>query len=150
VRFSPEETKKNNTICPKCRKKLTVGVMNRVDQLADRPHGFVPENAIPFKNLIPLDEIIADAKGVGKAAQSVLKEYHQVVSRFGTEFAVLATVPREELRKGASPRLVEGIMRVRQGKVGIQPGYDGEYGTIKIFSEDDTEVKKDDAQLQLF
>jgi len=148
IRLSPQESKKYNNICPKCKRPLTIGVMNRVDQLSDRPEGFVPENAIPFKNLIPLDEIIADAKGMGKSSQAVEKEYHTILSRFGTEFNVLLKADDNQLKESLSARVAEGIMRVRKGNVKIYPGYDGEYGKIQIF--DEGENFKQEEQLSLF
>ena len=149
VVFSPRETKAHKNICPKCGKPFTIGVMNRVDQLADRPDGFKPENAIPFKNLIPLDEIIADVKGMGKASKSVGQEYRGILAKFGTEFEVLGKVPEEDLRKGMDSRIAEAIIRSRQGKVNIAPGYDGEYGKVSIFGDDD-KPKKHEEQLSLF
>ncbi|MDP2940444.1 MAG: endonuclease Q family protein [Candidatus Omnitrophota bacterium] len=149
VRLSPKESKQNKNLCPKCKKPLTIGVMNRLEELADRPEGFVPENAIPFKNFIPLDEIIAESKGLGKASQAVENEYHRIVSKFGTEFEVIAKASKEELLKAISPRTVEGIIRAREGRVEILPGYDGEYGTIKIFDENEQD-KKGEEQLSLF
>jgi PHP family Zn ribbon phosphoesterase len=120
--------------------------MNRVEHLADRPAGFVPPNSIPFKNLIPLDEIIADAKGIGKASQGVEREYRSCIARLGTEFEILNKIPKETLVKNLSGRIAEGILRVREGKVHIQAGYDGEYGKIAIFSDKD---KPDDTEKQL-
>ncbi|MDD4899264.1 MAG: endonuclease Q family protein [Candidatus Omnitrophica bacterium] len=149
VRFSPEETKANKGRCPKCGKPVTVGVMNRVDQLADRPEGYKPSNAIPFKNLIPLDEIIADAKGMGKTSQAVEKEYRSAVAKFGTEFEILLRASKDDLLKGLSPRVVEGVMRVRQGKVKINAGYDGDYGIISIFG-DEEKSSEGEKQLSLF
>jgi len=148
IRLSPKESKKYNNICPKCKRPLTIGVMNRVEQLSDRAEGFVPENAIPFKNLIPLDEIIADAKGMGKGSQAVEKEYHSILSRFGTEFNVLLNVEDDQLKQSISARVAEGIIRVRKGAVKIYPGYDGEYGKIQIF--DEGENFKQEEQLSLF
>ena len=84
IRWSPQETKEHNGKCPKCGKSVTVGVVNRVEKLADRPEGFKPQNAIPFKNLIPLDEIIASAKGLGKASVSAQRDYHLYLTNFGT------------------------------------------------------------------
>ena len=148
VRFSPRQTKEHNNICPKCGKSLTVGVLNRVDRLADRPEGFVPENSIPFKNLIPLDEIIAEAKGVGKGSKTVEHEYRSIVARFGTELDILLRASEEEIRKSISSRIAEGILRVRAGKVKLLAGYDGEYGTISLFGDD--EDKSNDDQLSFF
>jgi PHP family Zn ribbon phosphoesterase len=149
IRFSPKETKQNNGRCPKCGKLVTVGVMNRVEQLADRPEGFMPSNAIPFKNLIPLDEIIAEAKGLNKSAQAVERDYLSAIAKFGNEFNILMKAPKEDLLKGLTSRIVEGIMRMRQGRVNVKPGFDGEYGIISLFGEEekDTEAEK---QLSLF
>ncbi len=129
---SPKETKMYKYLCPVCGKRLTVGVLNRVDQLADREESFVPENAIPYKNVIPLIEIIADALGTGKGTQKTLKEYLYIVTQVGTEFDVLLYLSEDELKKKINPRIVEGILKVRNGEVDIFPGYDGEYGKISI------------------
>ncbi|MFA5430425.1 MAG: endonuclease Q family protein [Candidatus Omnitrophota bacterium] len=149
VRFSPEETRANGGKCPKCSKPVTVGVMNRVEALADRPPGFKPKNAIPFRNLIPLDEIIADAKGFSPSAGAVQKEYSGIVSRFGTEFEVLLRAPKEDLLRGVPVKIADGIIRMREGKVRIEAGFDGEYGKISLFGEEDKK-KEDDRQLNLF
>ncbi|MFH1777816.1 MAG: endonuclease Q family protein [Candidatus Omnitrophota bacterium] len=146
VCLAPEESKKNMNLCPKCGRALTIGVMNRVEQLADRPRGYVPENAIPYKNLIPLDEIIADAKQMTKKTKAVEKEYRLLLQKFGTEFNILLNVPRQELEQFTASRIAEGIVKVREGKVKIYPGYDGEYGKISIFEGESTGEK----QLSLF
>jgi uncharacterized protein (TIGR00375 family) len=148
IRWSPQETKEHNGKCAKCGKPVTVGVVNRVERLADRPEGFKPQNAIPFKNLIPLDEIIASAKGLGKATVSVQNDYHLYLSKFGTEFEILLKASKEELFKGLSPKVAEGVLLARQGKVNIKPGYDGEYGTVSVFQE--VPAIKNEEQLNLF
>ncbi len=148
VRWAPLETKQNNGKCPKCGKPVTIGVVNRVEKLADRPEGFKPENSIPFKNLISFDEIIAEIKGVGKASSSVAREYRSYLAKFGTEFDILLRASKEELLKGLPAKVAEGVLRVRQGKVDIHPGYDGEYGTISIFGKDKPE--RTEQQLSLF
>ncbi|MEK6714609.1 MAG: endonuclease Q family protein [Candidatus Omnitrophota bacterium] len=149
VRFSPKETKANHNRCPKCGKNLTIGVLNRVEQLADRPEGAKPENAIPFKNLIPLDEIIADAKGVGKGSVAVEREYQTIVAKFGTEFEILLRAAKEEIQKNIPRRIAEGILRVREGRVKLLAGYDGEYGIISLFDDND-KTNKQEEQLSLF
>jgi uncharacterized protein (TIGR00375 family) len=149
VRLSPSETKKNNGRCPKCGKPVTVGVMNRVEQLADRPQGYKPESAIPFKNLIPLEEIIAETRGVGKGSSAVEKDYLSFIAKFGTEFNILLKVSMEDLKKGLPARVAEGILRVRDGKVNIKAGFDGEYGIISIFGDEEKE-EKHEQQLSLF
>ncbi len=149
IRFSPQETKANKGKCPKCGKPLTVGVMSRVDQLADRPEGFIPPEAIPYKNLIPLDEIIAEAKGVNKGAVSVERDYLSYVAKFGTEFDILLRANPEELLSGVPKNIANKIMMVRKGKVDIKPGFDGEYGIISIL-DGDNKSEKNEEQLKLF
>ncbi len=150
IRFSPKETREHNGRCPKCGKPVTVGVMNRVEQLADRPEGYAPANAIPYKNLIPLDEIIAEAKGMAKGAKAVEAEYRMAISRFGSEFEILLRAKEEDLLKGLPKRIAEGVLRVRKGQVEVQPGFDGEYGKISTFSDEEKQAKGGEEQLSLF
>jgi len=150
---SPKETKRYKYLCPVCGKKLTIGVLNRVEQLADREEGFVPDNAIPYKNVIPLMEIIADALGSGKGTQKTFNEYLYIVTQVATEFDVLLYLSEEELRKKINPKIVEGILKVRNGEVDIFPGYDGEYGKISIRWADKEGSKNETSsqeQLMLF
>jgi len=147
VRLSPSETKKNKNICPKCGKPLTIGVMNRVSELADRPEGFVPENSIPYKRMIPLAEIIADTLGVGDASKAVSAEYRAIIPRLGTELEVLMEVSEDKLLKELPVKIAKAIINVRNGNVNILPGFDGEYGTIEILKEKDAAGEK---QLDLF
>jgi len=149
VRLSPEETKQCQGKCPKCGRKVTVGVMNRIDELSDRPEGFHPPNSIPYKNLIPLDEIIAEAKGVGRGSMAVGRDYRSCIAKFGTEFEILLRASKADLTKGLPPRIAEGVLRVREGKVNIKAGYDGEYGEISIFGTEE-KTNKDEQQLSLF
>ncbi len=147
VIFSPEETKKHNGICPKCGKKLTIGVMNRVDKLADRPeikfenenfyHSY--DNRVPFYNLITLDEIIAEVYGLGVAAKKVKEEYQNLIKKFGSELKILLEIKDEELKGATDDKIRQGIVAVRDKKLKIRPGYDGEYGKIKIFSQEEKE-----------
>jgi len=123
--------------------------MNRVEELADRPEGFNPPNSIPYKNLIPLDEIIAETKGVGKTSLAVGRDYRSCLAKFGTEFEILLRASKEDLLKGLPSRIAEGVLRVREGKVSIKAGYDGEYGIISIFGAEDKPEKKEE-QLSLF
>ncbi len=149
TRLSPLQTKEYLGKCPKCGKPVTVGVMNRVEQLADRPQGYVPSNAIPFKNLIPLDEIIAEAKGISKTSQGVEREHRGCIAKLGNEFEILSKVPNDILKKSLQPKIADGIIKVRQGRVHIQAGYDGEYGKIAIFLDDDKDGTQE-KQLSLF
>ncbi|MCD6583112.1 MAG: DNA helicase UvrD [Candidatus Omnitrophica bacterium] len=148
VRLHPKETKKHKGICPVCGRPLTKGVLNRVEELADREEGFVPQNSIGYKSLVPLSEIIAEARGVDKGSKAVEKEYLKLVREFGSEFNLLVSVEENQLFSHLPPKIAEGIKRVREGRLNIIPGFDGEYGVIKIF--DQTEDKNEDSQLTLF
>lgn len=152
--WSPKDTKKYKGICPVCGKKVTIGVLNRVDTLADRDEDVVPENVIPYKNVIPLMEIIADALSTGKGTQRILNEYLYITTQVGTEFEVLLDMPEDELKRKLNPRIAEGILKVRNGEVDIFPGYDGEYGKISICwqKKEETEqaLPQEETQLKLF
>ncbi len=133
--WSPEETKKHKGICSVCGKRVTVGVMSRVADLADRPLGGQPARVVPFINMIPLEEIIADSFDVGVGTKTVEAEYQKLINKFGQEFKILMDLPKEELLKAAKVEVAEAIIRVREGKVNISPGYDGEYGKVKIYND---------------
>jgi len=132
VSMSPEGTKKHNGICPKCRKPMTIGVMNRVDKLADRKPGEGCEGRVPFRSLIPLNEIIGDIFGVGVSSLKVHKEYEKIIDAVGSEFKVLMDADYGELKRVTSEDIASGIIAVREGRVELIPGYDGEYGKIKV------------------
>ncbi|UCD84129.1 MAG: DNA helicase UvrD [Deltaproteobacteria bacterium] len=149
VLFSPQQTRDNDGVCPVCKRKVTVGVMNRVEALADRPPDYQPPDAIPSRHLIPLAEIIAEALGQGVNTKAVDEQYRRLIQQLGPEFTILLELPREELAKDTPPRILEGIMRVRDGKVRITPGYDGVFGKIKIFEEEGKGEEKSE-QMKLF
>ena len=115
---------------------MTIGVVYRVGQLAasDRPEGYQDTKRVPFKNLVTLDSIIGEALDVGKATKSVMKEYEKLIKAFGSEFTILQDTPIKEIAVTSKPEIAEGVKRVREGKLTIQPGYDGEFGVIKIFN----------------
>lgn len=152
VLFSPAETRRQGYLCPVCRKRLTVGVMHRVEELADRRDGFVPPNAIPARHLVPLEEIIASALGQGVGTGAVTQEYERLVGQGDSEFVILLDLPKEELARFVPPRILEGILRVREGRLRIVPGYDGVYGKIDIFgeTEEKAEEKAQPSQMSLF
>ena len=131
--LSPAQSKKYNNICPKCGKPLIIGVLNRVEELADRPEGFMPKNTIPFKKLISLNEIIAESVGTSITSKTVAKHYNNLIKNMGDELKILLDSPRKEIEEQSLPKIAEGIIRVRDGKVFVDPGYDGVYGKIKIF-----------------
>lgn len=133
----PEETKKLNGRCPSCSKPLTVGVLSRVEALADRPAGERPPVVIPFKRMVPLDEIIGESFGQGAQTKRVAAEYLRLIEKIGSEFKVLIDADYADLERATQPEVVEGIRRVREGRLVITPGYDGEYGKVKIFEENE-------------
>jgi uncharacterized protein (TIGR00375 family) len=138
VSFSPQETKKHNSICPVCKKPLTIGVMNRVEKLADRPEGYKPKNAVPFESLVPLKEVLGEALGKPSTSRAADAEYFKLVKSFGNEFAVLHA-QKARLKKIAGDRVAEAIARVEEGRVKKVAGFDGEYGRIIIFDKGEKE-----------
>jgi len=149
VIFSPSQTKTNQYFCPKCQKKLTIGVMHRVEELADRPEGFIPKNAIPSIHLIPLEEVIAEAMNYRVGTKAVETEYERLVERGGSEIRILLDATPDELTSFVPARILEAIVRMRQGKVTIVPGHDGVYGKITLFPER-REGEESKEQLKLF
>lgn len=140
VVFSPEETKKHKGICPQCKKNLTIGVLNRVDNLADRKMGAGGENKIPYKSLAGLDDVIAESLNIkGRGSKAVQGEYENLIRQGGSEFNILLHLSYQELLGITLPRIAEAIKRNRQGKVFIEPGYDGSYGVVKLFSDKEKE-----------
>jgi uncharacterized protein (TIGR00375 family) len=134
-RMTPKETRQHGGRCPVCGKSPTVGVLHRVETLADREEGFVPEGAVPYRNLIPLEEIIAEARGARPGTVGVREEYFKLCKAFDGEFDVLLDAPIEEILKHTTPRVAEGLRRTREGRVSIAPGYDGVFGVISLFRE---------------
>lgn len=147
--LTPEETKKLNGICPVCGKPLTIGVLNRVCELADRgpDNKIIPVTGGEVFSLVPLPEIISEINGVGPQSKSVTIEYEKLIQKFGSELSILRQVPIDDISKH-SPLLGEGISRLREGKVIRHAGYDGEYGVIKLFEKDEL-VKKNFINLKL-
>ncbi len=148
ISLSPKESKKIKEVCPQCGSKLTVGVLSRVEELADRPEGYKPKNAVPFCSLVPLEEIIAGALGFGPKTKSVKKQYNKLIETFASEFNILLKVPVKEVSKATLPEIGEALRRVRAGELYIKPGYDGEYGKVEIFKEGEKRSAKE--QIKLF
>lgn len=147
-RISPEESRKHQNRCPVCGRRVTIGVLHRVDELADRPEPPSQTSGVPFKRMVPLDHIIAEARGVGVTSKQVVQEFLELVQRVGTEFEILCEMPEEALRKQLPAKVAEGVLRVRAGRVEILPGYDGEYGQVHIFRQGQEAVGE--KQLTLF
>lgn len=136
VRFSPEQTKQAAGLCPKCGQPLTKGVLHRVDSLADRDQPKFPPDHPGFKHLVQLDKIIGEALGVGAGSKKVLSLYNRMIDELGPEFTILESVPIKEIGAVAGERVAEGVRRMRAGELIIEPGYDGKYGIVRIFSQE--------------
>ncbi len=140
MRMEPEETIKHNFLCPKCNKKVTVGVLHRVNELATRKMGYKPKGARPFKSIIPLAKVISEVEQVGPTSKKVETIYHSLINHLGNEFKILLDTPITDIKEQA-PMVAEAIKRMRSNKVHLAGGYDGEFGTIKIFSEKEKQNK---------
>ncbi len=136
VLWEPAETRKHGSRCSGCGKPVTVGVMHRVESLADRPKGYTPPRAIPGKHLVPLAEIIGEALGIGADSAGVEAEWRKLIDAGGNELAVLMELSEAELARFTPPKILEGIRRMRAGQVSIIPGYDGVYGKVSLFAKE--------------
>ncbi len=133
VSLSPQEAQKLGNICPVCRRKLTKGVEQRVEELADRPPDVRLNNVPGFMRLLPLSEIIATVLGADSpSTQSVWKIYNLLVGKFGDEYSALIDASRAALAEVAEAPIAEAILRVREGSVSVVPGYDGVYGKLVL------------------
>ncbi|MEM4214948.1 MAG: endonuclease Q family protein [Candidatus Pacearchaeota archaeon] len=133
---SPKECEeKYDNICPICHKPLTIGVLHRVEKLADREEGFKPQDARPFKTILPLHELIGTVFEISMTSKKVWQEYNKLIETFKNEFNVLLNVSIEELRKVTIPKIVHAIKANREGKIKVKPGYDGQYGELILETE---------------
>ena len=145
VRYLPTDTKARGTSCPVCGRPLTVGVLERVEALATRQDfslqsdgkGFLHggNGRPPFKRVVPLTQILAEAIGVGERTKTVARAYTELTDALGSEFTVLLEAPLEAIAEVAGARIAEGIARMRTGDVAVEPGYDGIYGTVRIWPD---------------
>ncbi len=135
---TPEETTRLHGVCPTCGRPITVGVMSRVAQLADRPALPFPSNHVPYKSIVPLQEVIAESFGVASTAGKKVQEtYETLIRDVGNEFHILLDAPIDAIAAASNARIGEAVRRVRAGELQIVPGYDGVYGIVKIFAEND-------------
>ncbi len=146
--WTPQETIKHKGICPVCGKKVTVGVLNRIMQLADRVDPSLRHDKKPFYSLTPLKNLIAEIKGVGANSKAVNKEYEELLGKGGSEFSLLLDLPFEQIKEIGNEVLAEGIRRLRNREVFIEEGYDGKFGRIKVFFPG--EIRSLSSQISLF
>jgi uncharacterized protein (TIGR00375 family) len=135
ARLCPAETRRHQGRCPECGKPVTVGVMHRVEDLADREEGAGPAERQPYRSLVPLTEVLGEALDQGPATKGVSEEYEKLLERFGPELKILLEADLDEIEKAGPPLLSEALRRMRAGEVHVAAGYDGEYGTVKLFKE---------------
>jgi len=144
----PTQTLAAKGVCPVCGGRITVGVLHRVEALADRADGFVPPEAPRYESLIPLPEVIAASTGLSAASAKGKALYARLLRELGPELDILRKAPVEEIARAAGPAMAEGIRRLREGKVDVSPGYDGEYGKVRILDPD--EIAEASGQIRLF
>jgi DNA helicase II / ATP-dependent DNA helicase PcrA len=135
VCLEPAETRKMNGLCPVCGKPLTIGVLHRVMELADRTKPLFPASSPKVHSLIPLQEIVAELLDCGQATKKAVEGYGRLINTFGSEFDLLLNTPVDEIKARGCTLLAEAIERVRANRVIRRPGYDGEFGVITVFSE---------------
>jgi len=145
--LEPHETARLQGRCPVCGGKLTVGVLHRVMQLADRDRPATPPQAQGFSYLIPLAELIAEIMGVGAGSKAVRNRYVKTVSAFGDELSVLRKAPLDEIERRADPLIAEAVRRMRAGRVHPRPGYDGAFGVIRVFEDGELDALKGQGEL---
>ena len=148
VCLKPSETIAAGGVCPVCGGRITVGVLHRVEELADRPEGTRHDASVRFESLIPLPEVVAASMGCRAASGKARAQYEALLERLGSELHILLEAPVEEIEQAAGPLVAEGIRRLRSGNVEVNPGYDGEYGRVRILSQDD--IDRLTGQLRFF
>lgn len=133
LRWHPSQTLAAGGMCPVCGRRVTVGVLHRVEELADREAGSRPPVARPFESLVPLPEVISMALEVGPASRQVTRCYHSLLANLGPELVILRQAPLDQVARLAGPPVAEAIRRMRAGEVQSLPGFDGEYGKILLW-----------------
>jgi len=132
----PAETARRGGLCPKCGKELVRGVLGRVHALADRPAGGrPPDGAVGYRQIVPLEELLAETLGKGRTSKAVSQLYNKAIVSLGPEFDILLDVPTEAIAAAVSPRAAEAVKRMRAGQVAVRPGYDGVFGQVSIFND---------------
>ncbi len=141
ISLSPKESRKYNNHCPVCGRPLTIGVLNRVESLADRPEGYVPKNAKQFKRLLPLMELISHFYNVSISSRKAWDVYQKLIARFGTENRVLLEADFNEIAERTDVKFAKLVILNREQKLSVKPGYDGVYGELILKEFDDAVIK---------
>ena len=149
VSLDPDETARLDKICPVCGRPLTLGVLHRVRELADRPCGYVPETRHGYTSIIPLADILSDIFQVGPKTKKVGRYYDKAVQALGPELEILTRCAGDRIRSAGVPLLAEAVERMRSGQVHVSPGYDGEYGKVRVFTPDELARFKGERQLKM-
>ncbi len=144
----PDEAKKLNNLCPACGKTLTVGVDQRIEELANRPLGYKPDNAKPFSSLIPLSELLAKFHGKAVASKKIWEEYNKLVNENKNEFDVLLKMPISEIAEKTSQEFADILEQNRIGKIEVKGGYDGVYGVPLLTEQDKAENKRQEVTIK--
>jgi uncharacterized protein (TIGR00375 family) len=139
-RSDPAKTRELDGICPVCGKPLTLGVLYRVEELADRQYGACADRSCPYINLIPLEDVLSEVFQVGVNTKKVNRAYHQLIQNHGSEFDILCHEPKASLEKNNIPLLAEAVIRMREGRIIFDPGYDGEFGRVRIFDPSERDM----------
>lgn len=148
---TPHQTKKLKGICPKCKKPLTIGVVSQIESLSDVAENKIDKSKhIPYKSIVPLPNLIADYFGMGRSSKRVQNLFLEIISKAGNEFKVLLDLDLVELKKIMPETLAVGIIRMRENKITLHPGFDGQYGSIEVFSDKEKESAKNNKQASLF
>lgn len=139
ISLHPDKTRKLKSLCPKCHLPLTIGVLSQIEKMAAYPAGHVPPNAPRHRYVVPLPEILSEVAGKGWQTQTVQKTYMDMIKNGGDEFTILLDTPIKEIRSFAGEQIAVAIDKMRRGDIRIEPGYDGVYGTVKIFKPGELE-----------
>jgi PHP family Zn ribbon phosphoesterase len=136
VNWTPEERKQQNGNCTSCGKPVTVGVLSRIDDLADRPVGFKPSGAPDFLQIVPIRDIASALFGVGKQSKRITRIYQELVGVIGSEFELLLNAPIDQIAKASNDEFAAIVQQMRDGDITMTPGYDGVYGKLSLSSQE--------------
>ncbi len=149
VSLDPDETARLDKICPECGKPLTLGVLYRVRELADRPQGFVPSDRQGYTSIIPLTDMLSEIFGVGPKTKKVARYYEKAVQLLGPELDILLDCSCEDIQAAGIPLLAEAVSRMRNKNIHVEPGFDGQFGKVHVFSAREKKQRKGELQLQM-